>query len=111
MPRPTRTLRCREPRGGRRLDRFTAMFASIPSTLLHFDQVTHLVDHPANRGCIMPLYHLLHAMETQAADGLPHILRATDEAAPPLDSQRTRFIFCLHSRLILFVIYVVLPLV
>jgi hypothetical protein len=29
MPRPTRTLRCREPRGGFKFDRFTAMLSSF----------------------------------------------------------------------------------
>ena len=47
---------------------------------------------PRISGVSCTLHHLLHPAETQAANRLPHISRAADEAAYPLDFQRSRFL-------------------
>src|SRR3990170_3264531 len=87
IPRPTRTLRWREPRGGRKLDRFTAIFASSAASCHDLDQVANLVHHATNGGSILALYDLVQFAQTQAANGLPHVPRAPDGAAHPLDSE------------------------
>src|SRR6202035_1019220 len=75
MPRPTRTLRWREPRGGRKFDKVTDMIASIPlekiSRLFHHDyQMAHFIHHTTDGGGVFPLHNLLHAPESQAAHRL-----------------------------------------
>src|SRR5579862_5704678 len=95
MPRPTRTLRWREPRGGRRLERFTAMCASIPRSIRplvdHNNQVPYLMHHAADRGRILAFDNLLQPAKTQPANGLPHIARAADIADDPLNLERSCF--------------------
>src|ERR1700687_4012823 len=87
MPRPTRTFLWREPRGGRKLESFTVMIASIFGVdAVHFHQVPDLEQHSAVRRRIGQLQHLIHAPETQAANGGAHIARAGDEADHPLDA-------------------------
>src|ERR1019366_3061369 len=104
IPRPTRTLRCRDPRGGFKLERFTDMLSSMsnsrsmPSTytcLLLFDdhQMPDLEYHPANRRRISPLDDLVHPPEPEAANRLPHVPRASDKTSHPLDFQHSRCFF------------------
>src|SRR5580704_6013500 len=88
MPRPTRTLRCREPRAGFRLERFTAIVSSI--RFFHSHKVADFQDHTANRRVIRVFHHLIHAAKTQPADRLPHVLRAGDKTSHPLDFQNSR---------------------
>src|SRR5437588_13132575 len=105
MPRPTRTLRMREPAGGRKfasvkercsLDagvagrrrlrlraRLAVIFAMHP--LHHFHEVPRLMIHAAHRRCVLALHHLMQSPQTQAADGLAHIIGAADKAHHPLN--------------------------
>src|SRR5207245_4995381 len=105
MPRPTRTLRMREPAGGckfesvnkrrsfdagvaglrwRRLRGRLALFFAI-ALLHHFHEVPHLVDHAAHRRRVLALNHLMHSPQAEAADGLTHIIGAADKADHPFD--------------------------
>src|SRR5437879_6279574 len=108
MPRPTRTLRLREPVGGCKFASvnerrpFDAGFAGLCcprlraplgplelffaiALLHHFHEVPHLVDHAAHRRRVLALDHLMHSPQAEAADGLTHIVSATDKADHPLD--------------------------
>src|SRR5260370_12298405 len=90
MPRPTRTVRIREPAGGckfasvkercsfdagvaglcwPRLRGRLAVFFAI-ALLHHFHEVPHLVNHAANRRRVLPLDHLMQSPQAQAADRL-----------------------------------------
>src|SRR5207253_5131422 len=105
MPRPTRTLRMREPAGGckfesvnkrrsfdagvaglrwRRLRGRLAVFFAM-ALLHHFHEVPHLVNHAAHRRRVLALHHLMQSPQTQAADGLAHVIGAADEADHPLE--------------------------
>src|SRR5207253_4425322 len=105
MPRPTRTLRMRGPAGGckfesvnkrrsfdagvaglrwRRLrGRLAVFFAML--LLHHFHEVPHLMNHAAHRRCVLALHHLMQSPQTQAADGLAHIIGAAVKAHHPLN--------------------------
>src|SRR3984957_6162721 len=75
IPRPTRTLRCRDPRAGLRLERFTAMLSSIfvrirdayyalfycARLLLYGYEMPYLVNHPTDCRRVLTLHHLIHA--------------------------------------------------
>src|SRR5580704_10056307 len=98
MPRPTRTLRCREPFGGLKVDRLTTDFAWAVflaalrpretffaiALLHHFHEMPHFVDHPANSGCVFTLDNLMHSAQSETADALAHVIGAADEAHHPL---------------------------
>src|SRR6267142_1535821 len=108
MPRPTRTFFLREPAGGCRFasvkERRTldagvaglcwprlplprgplALFFAI-ALLHHFHEMTHLVDHAARFRRVLALNYLVHSAQAEAADGLPHVIRAADETDHPLD--------------------------
>src|SRR5258708_24108469 len=98
MPRPTRTLRFREPLGGFKLEspiatgalafwadfRLLETFFAI-ALLHHFHEVAHFVDHAAHRGRVLALDHLMHSPQPEAANRLAHIIGAADEAHHPLD--------------------------
>src|SRR5215472_470686 len=99
MPRPTRTLRCRDPRGGFKFDRFTAMWpstfwraTSVARTrlLFHSHQMANLENHSANGRRVVPLDDLIQAAESESANRLPQVLRAGDEAFHPFDFQNAR---------------------
>ncbi len=49
---------------------------------------------PADFRRVRTLHHLLHPAESQAANGLPHVARAANEAAHPLDFQCSGRFFC-----------------
>src|SRR5215472_4424169 len=110
MPRPTRTLRMREPAGGckvasenarRSLDadegdagvaglcwprlrgRLAVFFAIL--LLHHFHEMPDLVNHAANGRGVLTLDHLMQAPQAEAADRLAHIISAADKADYPLD--------------------------
>src|SRR6266446_216640 len=108
MPRPTRTLRLREPVGGCKFASvnerrpFDAGFAGLCcprllaslgplklflaiALLHHFHEVPHLVNHAAHRRRVLALDHLMHSPQAEAADGLTHIIGAADKADHPLD--------------------------
>src|SRR5882762_3360793 len=108
MPRPTRTLRWREPAGGCKFESvkerraFAAGFAGLCwprlrtplgplelffaiALLHHFHEVPHLVDHAACFRRVLALDHLMHSPQAEAANGLSHIIRAADKAHHPLD--------------------------
>src|SRR3984885_4331056 len=98
MPRPTRTLRWREPRGGFRLDKVTDMLASIPGyeNLRSFhddDEMTHFVYHTTDGRGILALDHLLQAPETEPAHRFAHIPGAADITDHPLQLKRCRLVF------------------
>src|SRR4029077_4417921 len=87
MPRPTRTLRWREPRGGRRFDKVTDMLPQFLATKVlfhHNDEVAHFIYHTTNRRRVFALHHLLHAPESQATHRGAHIPRAANRTAHPL---------------------------
>src|SRR5689334_10007448 len=105
MPRPTRTLRIREPAGGcrfasvkarrsfdagvaglcwPRLRGRLAVFFAIP-LLHHFHEMPHLVNHAANGRRVLALHHLVQSPQAQAADGLAHVIGAANKADHPLD--------------------------
>src|SRR5207248_3184304 len=105
MPRPTRTLRMREPVGGckfasvkercsfdaglaglcrPRLRGRLAVFFAMP-LLHHFHEVTHLVNHAAHRRRVLALHHLMQSSQTETANGLAHVVGAANEADYPLD--------------------------
>src|SRR5215472_8069668 len=110
IPRPTRTLRMREPAGGckfasvnarRSLDadegdagvaglcwprlrgRLVVFFA-IP-LLHHFHEMPHFVNHAANRRRVLAFDDLVQAPQTETADGLAHVVGAADKADHPFD--------------------------
>src|SRR5438445_9097947 len=108
MPRPTRTLRWREPAGGckfasvkerrsfgagvallcwprlrtppRPLTVFLAIFL-----LHHFHEVPHLVNHAAHRRRVLAFHHLMQSPQAEAADGLTHVIRAGYKTNHPFD--------------------------
>src|SRR5215467_7488786 len=105
MPRPTRTLRIREPAGGcksesvntrrsfdagvaglcwPRLRGRLAVFFAIP-LLHHFHEMPHFVNHAANGRRILTLNHLMQSSQAEAADGLAHVIGAADKADHPFD--------------------------
>src|SRR5271167_762542 len=120
MPRPTRTLRCREPFGGFNVDRLTTDFgwpaflaplrppeAFFAIALLHhFHEMPHFVNHAANRGRVLALDNLMHSAQSKTANGLAHVIGAAYEAHHPLhldlaalafaDSLDTRFFLASH---------------
>src|SRR5690242_18013072 len=55
--------------------------------------------HPASFRGVLANYNLLHAAEAESANGLAHAARAPNEAAHPLDLQRSRFFFLCSHRL------------
>src|SRR5580704_19783337 len=123
MPRPTRTLRCREPFGGLKVDRLTTDFAWAVflaalrpretffaiALLHHFHEMPHFVDHAAHRGRVLALDNLMHSPQPEAANALAHVIGAADEADHPLhlnlaalafaDSFDTRFFLGGHQLL------------
>src|SRR5512135_1245864 len=83
MPRPTRTLRLREPFAGPRFERETVLcsaffFLSAMTLFHHFHEMAHLVNHAANRRRIFALHHLMQSAQPKAADRCPHVVGATD---------------------------------
>src|SRR5271169_539975 len=98
MPRPTRTLRCREPFGGFNVDRLTtdlgcpAFLAPLrpPETffaialLHHFHEMPHFMDHAANRWRVLALDNLVHSAKSETTNALAHVIGAADEAYDPL---------------------------
>src|SRR5580704_11943714 len=98
MPRPTRTLRCREPFGGFNVERLTTDFGWLvflaalrpPETffaialLHHFHEMPHFVDHAAHRRRVLALDNLMHSPQSKTANGLAHVIGAADEADYPL---------------------------
>src|SRR5580692_9510466 len=78
MPRPTRTLRWREPRGGFKFERDGF------SAILNLNKMVYACDHAANRRRVLNFQDLLHPAEAETANRLTHALRATDEADDPL---------------------------
>src|SRR5713226_6125212 len=111
MPRPTRTLRWREPTGGckfasvkerrsfgagvallcwprlpppRPLTVFLAIFL-----LHHFHEVPHLMNHAAHRRRVLAFHHLMQSPQAEAADGLTHVIGAGDKTDHPFDLQCT----------------------
>src|SRR5260370_39288708 len=95
MPRPTRTLRWREPRGGRKFDNVTDMLASIPPKLRSFhdhNEMANFIYHTTNCRRVFAVHHLLHAPESQAAHRSAHIPRAPNKAAYPLQFNRSGFL-------------------
>src|SRR6266478_3744037 len=105
MPRPTRTLRWREPRGGRsvsrlnrlrvsfltllavRLDFFLTIFLAI-NLVHHFHEVPNFVDHAASFWRVLTFDHLMQTAQPKPANRLPHIIGAADKADHPLDFDR-----------------------
>src|SRR5580704_2768006 len=108
MPRPTRTFFLREPTGGRKFESvnercdFAAGVAGLCWPRLvplrgplevffaialfhHFHEVPHLVNHAARFRRVLALHHLMHSPQAEAANGLPHVVGAADEADHPLD--------------------------
>src|SRR5437879_1582713 len=100
MPRPTRTLRWRAPRGGFKFDRLAAgrstealaafwsaeSFVTILRSLLHhFHQVPHLPDHTAHGRRVVPLDNLVHFPQAQPSHRLTHVVGAHDKAAHSLN--------------------------
>src|SRR5579864_1407093 len=54
--------------------------------------------HPASLWRVLANYNLLHAAESEPANGLAHAARAANEAAHPFYFQRSRFFFlCGHD--------------
>src|SRR5579859_6415300 len=105
IPRPTRTLRWREPRGGRRVSRLTELRVSFFALLAvrfdffltiflaiklfhHFHKMPHLEDHAASLRRILALDHLIQPAQAQPANGLTHIIGAADKADHPFDLDR-----------------------
>src|SRR5215467_2252193 len=105
MPRPTRTLRMREPAGGckfasvnelrsfvvgvaglccPRLRGRLAVFFAIP-LLHHFHEMPHFVNHAANGRRVLALDHLMQSPQAQAANRLAHVIGAADKADHPFD--------------------------
>src|SRR5579885_2360710 len=50
-----------------------------------------LVNHTADRRRVLALDHLVHSAKPEAADGLPHVIGAADEADHPLDFEGAGF--------------------
>src|SRR5438552_2528820 len=121
MPRPTRTLRWREPAGGCKFASvnerrpFDTGFAGLCcprlrtplgplelffaiALLHHFHKVPHLVDHAAYRRRILALDHLMHSPQAEAADGLTHVGGAADKADHPLDLHRAAGLLAIMRR-------------
>src|SRR5215471_12212200 len=93
MPRPTRTLRVREPAGGckfasvKERRSFVAGVAGLCwprlrepldfffaiALLHHFHEVTHFVNHAAHRRRILAFHHLMQSPQAKAPDGLAHV--------------------------------------
>src|SRR6266481_5254637 len=111
MPRPTRTLRWREPAGGCKFESvnerrpFAAGFAGLCcprllaplgplelffaiALLHHFHEVPHLMNHATRLRRVLALHHLMHSPQAEAADGLPHVIGAADKAHHPFDLHR-----------------------
>src|SRR5713226_7649589 len=114
MPRPTRTLRWREPRGGRsvsrlkrlrvsflallavRFDFFLTIFLAI-KLFHHFHEMPHFVDHALSFGRILALDHLVQSAQAKPANRLTHVIGTADEADYPLDLDRAScsgLLFC-----------------
>src|SRR5947209_17046452 len=124
MPRPTRTLRMREPAGGckfesvnkrrsfdagvaglrwRRLRGRLAVFFAM-ALLHHFHEVPHFVNHAAHRRRVLTLHHLMHSPQAEAANCLTHVIGAADKADHPLDlycpgALRSGFLLARHQLL------------
>src|ERR1700686_2829410 len=116
MPRPTRTLRWRDPRGGRRVSRLTELRVSLLALLAlrfdffltiflaiklfhHFHKMPHFEDHAASFGRILALDHLIQTAQAQPANGLTHVIGAAYKADHPLDLDRalcSGLLFCCH---------------
>src|SRR5208337_3520647 len=99
IPRPTRTLRLREPLGGCKFESVYAVFGLLDfvealrppeaffaiALLHHFHEMPHLVDHAANGRRVFALDNLVHAAQTEAANALAHVIGAADKTDDPLD--------------------------
>src|ERR1700731_915732 len=98
MPRPTRTFLMREPLGGCKFERLYGrrLFVDLRAVrslrgpvLLdtffamalfhHFHEVTHFVDHAANRRRVLALDHLMHSAQAEPAHRLTDIVGRADE--------------------------------
>jgi hypothetical protein len=64
VPRPTRLLACLEPGAGE-------ILSCLTNLLLHFDQMSYLVDHAAYGVCILAYDTLIQTVKTQSLQGLP----------------------------------------
>src|SRR6266581_4985880 len=96
MPRPTRTLRWREPRGGRRFDKVTDMLASTPrdgGSFHNCNQMAHLIYHTTNCRRVFAFHHLLQAPESQAAHRGAHAPGAANRTAHPLQFNGSGLLF------------------
>src|SRR5690606_5026532 len=80
MPRPTRLAFRRAPAGGRNS-------CSFISDFLHFDQVAHLEDHPANGGIVLVHHGVVETPQSQRANRVLLVLLTTDRASFPRDLQ------------------------
>src|SRR5215472_601935 len=118
IPRPTRTLRVREPTGGCKFASvkercsFVAGVAGlcwprlrVPldfffgiALLHHFHEVPHFVDHSAHRRRILAFHHLMQPPQAEAADGLAHVIGAADKADHPFDLHGAGVFFGLFLR-------------
>src|SRR5581483_2007285 len=67
------------------------LFSLWPLLLHHLDQMPDLVNHTADRRRVLALDHLVHSAKPEAADGLPHVIGAADEADHPLDFEGAGF--------------------
>src|SRR5436853_1160862 len=98
MPRPTRTLRWREPRGGCRFDKVTDMLASIlhgegSRSFHHNDEMAHLIYHTTNGRRVFAFHDLLHTPESQATHRCAHIPGAGNRTTHPLQLNRSGLLF------------------
>src|SRR5262249_48591961 len=103
MPRPTRTLRWREPRGGRSdsspTDFFSAAFFFAMNLVHHFHEMAHFVDHAASFRRVPALDNLIEAAQAEPANCLAHVVRAADKADHPFDLDCAPggvFLLCRH---------------
>src|SRR4029077_9140770 len=74
--------------GLRRLLLFLAVLRPLEtffaiSLFHHFHEVAHFMDHAAYRRCVLALHDLMHPAQSESADGLAHVIGATDEADHP----------------------------
>src|SRR5215472_5073921 len=118
MPRPTRTLRVREPAGGckfasvKERRSFVAGVAGLCwprlrepldfffaiALLHHFHEVTHFVNHAAHRRRILAFHHLMQSPQAKAPDGLAHVIGAADKADHPFDVHGAGVLFSFFLR-------------
>src|SRR5271156_4056026 len=99
-PRPTScpsSSPCRVPRApcgdaSRAAVSNSIVSVSVPFSALNLYEMVHARNHAADGWRVFHFQHLLHAPESQPANGLAHVARAADEADYPLDLQLPGFL-------------------